>query len=402
MTDMKPLVDFVEESEDEEAIEPIPLDQIRDAVVYSADWTTETILAQLRRDNIQINPSFQRRDAWTAKRKSRFIESLILGLPVPQIVLAERREQKGQYIVLDGKQRLLSLLQFTGEAPESRFNGFQLRQLDVREDLNRVSFEELSGDLLRRADFDAFLNQTVRAVVIRNWPSFDFLHLVFVRLNSGHVSLSPQELREALFPGPFVDFADERAGDSEPLRTLLKIDEPDFRMRDVEILVRFLGFSYFLPEYTGNLKAFLDATCERLNRAWPDLEEDIRHRAESFDHALSATIEIFGEDAAVRKWADEKFEGRLNRAVLDVMAFYFSNERIRAAALARGHEVVEAFKDACRRDEFRSALETTTKSMAATRIRFEQWGRALRDVVELEFAVPYEDGDGGAFDGFWD
>lgn len=401
MTDLRPLVDFVEEAEDEEGIEPIPLEDIREAVVYSSDWTTETILAQLRRQNIQINPSFQRRDAWTRRRKSRFVESLILGLPVPQIVLAERREQKGQYIVLDGKQRLLTLLQFTGSAPESRFNSFALQGLDVRGDLNGAGFDDLSQDLILGSDYDALMNQTVRAVVIRNWPSLDFLHLVFVRLNSEHVSLSPQELRQALFPGPFVEFVDSRAADSDPLRILLKLTEPDFRMRDVEIVVRFLGFSYFLPEYTGNLKRFLDTTCERLNRLWHDREEDIRDRIDALDGAMTATIAIFGEDGAARKWVGDRFEGRLNRAILDVMAFYLAEPRIREAALGARAEVKAAFQELCLDEDFRSAIETTTKSMGATRTRFLRWGQALRETVALDFRVPYEGDDERVFEGFW-
>src|SRR5436190_18534638 len=84
-------------------------DQAGSAVVYSADWTAETILGQLEKGNIDVKPRFQRRDAWSSSHKSRFIESLILGLPIPQIVLAELG--KGRFIVLDGKQRLLALLQ---------------------------------------------------------------------------------------------------------------------------------------------------------------------------------------------------------------------------------------------------------------------------------------------------
>ena len=57
-----------------------------DAVVTATDWTVETLISQLKKRNIKLDPSFQRRDAWTAKRKSEFIESLFLGLPVPQVV----------------------------------------------------------------------------------------------------------------------------------------------------------------------------------------------------------------------------------------------------------------------------------------------------------------------------
>src|SRR5476651_6598 len=75
------------------------------AVVWGTDWTTETILSQLKRGNIELNPAFQRRDAWGRAGKSKFIESLILGLPIPQIILAESKEKRGTFIVIDGKQR---------------------------------------------------------------------------------------------------------------------------------------------------------------------------------------------------------------------------------------------------------------------------------------------------------
>ncbi|HFR4125238.1 TPA: DUF262 domain-containing protein [Yersinia enterocolitica] len=82
---------------------------VGDAVVFSTDWTTETIINQISKGTIDLNPNFQRRDAWTQEEKSKFIESLILGFPIPPIVLALNKNIRGKYIVLDGKQRLLSI-----------------------------------------------------------------------------------------------------------------------------------------------------------------------------------------------------------------------------------------------------------------------------------------------------
>src|SRR5688500_16703592 len=82
------------------------------AVINQADWTVETILQQIDKGNIELNPDFQRREAWRTPHKSRYIESLILNVPVPQIVLAERKDKRGKFIVIDGKQRLLTLRQF--------------------------------------------------------------------------------------------------------------------------------------------------------------------------------------------------------------------------------------------------------------------------------------------------
>lgn len=234
-------VEFLSELDSE--LEATQAEHFSEAVLHAADWTVETMISQLVRGNIEMNPRFQRRDAWSVRRKSAFIESLILGLPVPQIVLAEKRGQRGKYIVLDGKQRLLSLMQFSGNA-EGPSNAFRLSGLEARSDLNRKTYEALK-DPSSEGDLNAFHNYTVRTAVIRNWPSYEFLHLVFLRLNTGSVKLSPQELRQALFPGAFSDTVDDCAQASAPLQAILGSKTPDPRMRDVELLVRFLGFHFF-------------------------------------------------------------------------------------------------------------------------------------------------------------
>ncbi|GJE62811.1 DUF262 domain-containing protein [Methylobacterium trifolii] len=237
------------------------------AVLYSTDWTVETIISQARRGNIEMKPRFQRRDAWRVLRKSRFVESIILGLPIPQIVLAEKRTERGKYIVLDGKQRLLSLLQFVGNA-EGENNNFALLGLEARTDLSRKKYKNLVEDPALSNDLNAFLNHTLRTVVIRNWPNTDFLHLVFLRLNTGSVKLSPQELRQAVVPGAFSDYVDDAAAGSAEIQTLLSRKTPDPRMRDVELLVRFLALHNFVELYPGRMKTFLDESCQKLNDSW--------------------------------------------------------------------------------------------------------------------------------------
>ena len=105
-------------NEQEEDIDQLNKLDLSEMAITGTDWTAETIVNQINKGNILLSPYFQRRDAWNVKIKSRFIESLFLGLPIPQIILAERKEKKGSYIVIDGKQRLLSLQQFV-EGDES-------------------------------------------------------------------------------------------------------------------------------------------------------------------------------------------------------------------------------------------------------------------------------------------
>ncbi len=99
------------EEESEEDLRTVP-DTFSEAVIWGTDWTVETINSQLSKGNIDLNPKFQRRDAWNDMNKSRLVESLMLGIPVPPIILAEKKDNKGKYIVIDGKQRLLAIRQF--------------------------------------------------------------------------------------------------------------------------------------------------------------------------------------------------------------------------------------------------------------------------------------------------
>ena len=352
-----------------------------DALVVATDWTTETLLAQIRRGNVELDPVFQRRDAWTRQKKSRFIESVMVGLPVPQIVLAERKGARGKFLVLDGKQRLLSLMQYAD-------GDYRLNGLELRADLNRLAYDELPPD-----DLQALETQTIRTIVVRNWQREAFLYLVFLRLNTGSVPLAPQELRQALHPGPFVSFVNEYTTDNLEFSSLLRRTAPDFRMRDVELLVRYFAFLRFLPSYTGNLKDLLDATCERLNEDWASASARLRDEAQQCLAAIRTTVEVF-EEFGFRRWNKDRFERPFNRAVFDIMVFYGRHGIVRQLMLDRRAEVVAAFKDLCERDaQFVDALTTTTKSTDAIHKRLTAWGEALAG-LGAELAIPSRASDG--------
>jgi hypothetical protein len=358
------------------------------AVVTGTDWTSDTILKQLEKGNISLDPVFQRRDAWNEKRKSKFIESLILGLPIPQIVLAESQENRGTFIVIDGKQRLLALQRFAGTKPEPLLPPLKLSGLTVREDLNGSTFADLQTEGGLQRDYAAFENSTIRTVVVRNWQSEKILYVIFHRLNTTSVPLSPQELRQALHPGPFLRFAAKYSETSPGLQQALNLTKPDFRMRDVELLVRFFAYKNFIGSYSGNLKDFLDSTCKELNKQWKTRQQELAGQARQLELSIKATFKIFA-GVAFRKWDGRAFERRLNRAVFDVMAYYFSEPTIRKAALSGRRQVREAFKDLCAKNErFRRSLETTTKSVEANMIRFSAWGRELNAVLGTKVRLP--------------
>jgi hypothetical protein len=379
--------DQYDATETEDDLQPIDPSMLGQAVVFGTDWTAATLIDQLGRGNIKLDPIFQRRDAWTGQRKSRFIESIVLGLPIPQIVLAEAKDDRGTFLVIDGKQRLLSLQQFAGVGLDPGKSPLVLTNLKFRPELNDKSYEDVQNDSRLRNHLNAFDNQPIRTVVVKNWQKEDVLYLIFHRLNSETLPLSPQELRQALHPGPFLRFAADYTSKIGGIHRALGIQKPDFRMRDVELFVRYLAFQYNLEGYSGNLKKFLDDECNKLNQKWTTGETDIREKAEQMEAAILAAYEIFGEDA-FQKWGDEGYENRFNRAVFDIVTYYFANEGVRKKALSTKAKVKDGYQSLSRNPDFIKSLETTTKSIGATSTRFRLWGKRLAKVLNIQIGIP--------------
>ncbi|MCA9091480.1 MAG: DUF262 domain-containing protein [Planctomycetaceae bacterium] len=374
-------IEFEDEAEPE--VEEDRFRRFSEAVLYSTDWTVETILSQLRRGNIQLNPNFQRRDAWNNSRKSLFIESIIVGLPIPQLVLAEIKDSRGQYIVLDGKQRLLSLLKFTaGEGDDQE--GFALSGLQARPDLARIRYKRMEEEAELKGVLNAFLNYTIRTVIIRNWPNRDFLYQVFLRLNTQSVKLSPQELRQAIAPGPFTTFADDFSADSMQIQRLIGRTSPDPRMRDVEILVRYLAFQNWLTDYRGRMKDFLDDTCARENYLWNERQERVRIQAEGFALAIDDLYTIFGERLA-RKPNSRSF----NRALFDALSYYAAIPDVSAAMRANQEALTAAYDALFLEDEFKEAIESDTAGLPNTVSRVRRWGETLNEICGLKLHLPH-------------
>jgi hypothetical protein len=388
-------VDFAEEEEDIEGEsanqKKLQLKEISETVVAGSDWTTATIRDQLIRENIQLNPRFQRRDAWNITRKSRFIESLILGFPVPQIVLATNNKEKGKFIVLDGKQCLLTILQFYGDSATPN-NSFTLKDLEFLDNLNGCQYQDIENDFNLNCILDQLDNKTIRTIVIRNWKTESFLHKIFLRLNVENTPLSPQELRQALHPGDFINFLDDRAIESQALKKIFKSPYPDFRMRDTDILLRYVAFHYYLSDYRGDVQMLLDKTCKNFNKEWEKRSDEIINVVDQFEKAVQTTINIFAEKNFSPLWLykEKKYRSQFNRAILDVMVFYFCDDLIREAAKQNKEQVEEAFKSLFLTavDRFKNAVLINTKTKKSTYYRFHLWGQALSKVLDINFNIP--------------
>lgn len=245
------------------------------------DFNIKTIYDFIESGSVII-PSFQRNYVWDITRASRLIESIILGLPIPQIFLYEK--SKNKFLVIDGQQRLMTIYYFiTGRFPRKErryelrkifdekgkisqeifddneyFTDFKLRLPskipDKKNKFDRLSYEMLY-DL--KSTFDL---RTIRNVIIKqNFPSNDdsSIYEIFNRLNSGGVNLKPQEIRMSLYDSEFYRMLHQINLDDR-WRNLIGTTEPDLHMKDVEILLR--GFAMLIDgdKYKSSMTKFLN------------------------------------------------------------------------------------------------------------------------------------------------
>ncbi len=245
------------------------------------DFNILTISSFIESGSLKI-PGFQRNYVWNVGRASRLIESLILGLPVPQIFLFE--QERNKFVVIDGQQRLMSIYYFMkqrfprlekraairrvfdqeGVVPDELlyddeyFTNFRLA---LPENLpnHRNKFKGLSYLTLGeyKTQFDL---RPIRNVIIKqNADDGDdsAIYEIFERLNSGGINLRPQEIRASLYHSDFYTMLNEVNG-LDDWRRLTGRSDPDLHLKDLEIVLR--GFAMLIKgeRYAPSMVKFLN------------------------------------------------------------------------------------------------------------------------------------------------
>lgn len=216
---------------------------------YGVDYPVDSLVKRIKNGDVYI-PSFQRGYVWSSKQASRFIESLLLGLPVPGIFLS-KEEETGKLLVIDGQQRLRSLQWFYEGIFEKTERKFILR--GVQSEFDGATYKSLKSQDRRRLD-DSILHATI---VRQDVPSSDksSIYHIFERLNTGGTRLVPQEIRACIYHGEFNNLLRELNMQQSWRSTFGKIHS---RMRDQELILRFLALYFYSTSYKKPMKSFLN------------------------------------------------------------------------------------------------------------------------------------------------
>ncbi len=242
---------------------------------------------------LTIKPPYQRKPIWSAKQKCYLVESILLGLPVPEIYIQQSisAEGKSTYGIVDGQQRIRSVLQFVGsetDPMEKDQNKFSLDKLKVGSPWRNKTFGELSADEKKKFFGYKF------AVRYLNTDSDEEVRDMFERLNKYLTPLKAQELRNATYTGPFIKLAEKLADDEYWAENRIVTPAAIRRMMDVEFMSELLigimhgpqgGSAKIIDEYYKQYEDYEDqfpdqqrterrftATLETIQRVLPDIK----------------------------------------------------------------------------------------------------------------------------------
>ena len=286
-----------------------------EVVTYPADFTLEGLVQKYRRGQITI-PGFQRKFVWSLRQATRLIESFLLGLPVPAVFFFVDSDEK-KFIVIDGQQRLLSIVYFFdgvfGGEERGKRTVFALRGLHEQSPFRDKTYADLKET--DPASFNTLNDAVLRAFVVRQLDPNDTTsaYHIFERLNTGGTYLVSQEIRNCIYRGPFNDLLGGLNGETSWRRVFGKGNE-DKRQRDVELVLRFLALHEDAASYKKPMKDFLSAFMDRHRNDGPDRIDAFRVL---FQRTMATVLEKLG---------DKPFhiKAGLNAAVFDAVSTAFS------------------------------------------------------------------------------
>ncbi|MFQ1744463.1 DUF262 domain-containing protein [Aeromonas veronii] len=257
------------------------------------DFNILTIISFIKSKVFKI-PAFQRHYVWDIKRASKLIESLLIGLPIPQVFLYE--SGRNEFLVIDGQQRLMSLYYFvSGRFPKKEkrselrdifdahgyipeeimaddefFQKFNLK-LDGVFEGQENRFHGKNYETL--GDYQMTLNlATIRNMVIKPVAGDDedgAMFEIFNRLNSGGVNLAPQEIRMSLYQSPFIISLLELNKNAR-WRALLGKPQEDLRLSDVEAILRTVAMLVNSESYKRSISGFLNSFSNQAKKFTPE------------------------------------------------------------------------------------------------------------------------------------
>lgn len=275
--------------------------RLKKVTTQSLDLSFNELMDMYDHKELDISPDYQRLFQWTEGARSRFIESLLLEMPVPPIYVVEEEDNK--YLLIDGLQRISSYLHLRGklkapqlDPPVLEGEKLQLTDCDIVDELNGKTFDDLGTALqikLKRS--------FIRVEVVRKGSDPRFKYHMFKRLNTGGEPLSPQQLRNCsirLLSPTFIDFIKKlRYHSAFQACTSTLSNERLLAAFDEELILRFFAFRNYLGGFKHDITDFLTEYMEGVSDPSDPIPFNYGEQEDAFDRTFSILAATLGADA---------------------------------------------------------------------------------------------------------
>lgn len=353
-------------------------DSIYNITSFGTDLSYREIVSMYKEGDLE-KPELQRKYVWTKKEASKFIDSILLGLPVPSIFLAKTKDDKR--LIVDGYQRIMTVYDYM----EGIFSGDnKVFKLSNTEDINSVwrgkAFKELTEELKRR-----IRTSPIHAIVFeQKSPSNDTgMYQIFERINTGGRTLKPQEIRNCVYHGDFNRLLFELNKD-QTWRMVLNSENEDSRMADVELILRFFAFSDIISRNEINQNQII--LSKFLNEYMGDFstlcENEYNIKKNLFQNTIESLYKSIGENVFRNlKYSNNKIKWskKVNPVIFDAIcsATVYVNKNSNEQHSTTLDRYIELLGDL----EFREAISNRTTNIENIKTRISKAADILYGVT---------------------
>ena len=319
---------------------------------WGADLSFREIISMYD-ENELVKPELQRKYVWDKVEASRFVESILMGLPVPSIFLAQSGSQK---LIVDGYQRIMTVYDYVRGIYSGDNKIFRLSNSDrLNTRWRNKAFQELSVDEQRK-----IRSTTIHAIIFeQKVPENDdtSLYQVFERINTSGRTLTPQEIRNCVYQGSMNTLLFE-LNDNRIWRELFGTENADSRMRDLEYILRFFAMCSDEVLNTSAKQISLKKTLNEFMGEYVKSDEKTMNRfRDSFIDTMTIIYDSLGKNA-FRNFSRGKFAQKFHPAIFDAISVAFYQAKNHGVVIERIDE--EAHIALLRNEDFRKVISERT------------------------------------------
>lgn len=261
------------------------------------DYVINYLVKQFTEGEFYVPLDYQRKFIWSDKDKCNFIESILMGLPIPFMFFADTDD--GRIEIVDGAQRTQTLIQFAQ-------NDLILNDLKILTKSNGFCFKDLDQAVQRR-----FLNTSIRVVFLEEGTTERTRQEIFKRINTGGVNATPTEARRGSYEGKFKEFIEECVKNALFTRLAPRTDLTEKRYEGFELVSRFFAYSDNFDNgfegYTGDVAGYIDNYIDEKNSDWEKelYDTEVAAYKKRFEDMLQFAHKLLG-DQGFRKTPKSK------------------------------------------------------------------------------------------------